>query len=66
MFAIIGITGRVGGDAAGRLLGMSKEIRAVARDEAHAWASKGALSPRHSTSVASPNGGGGIRVAQPE
>ena len=44
MFSIIGITGRVGGGAAGLLLGMGKQVRAVVRDEArgHVWASKGA------------------------
>jgi uncharacterized protein YbjT (DUF2867 family) len=44
MFSIIGITGRVGGGAASRLLGMGKQVRAVVRDEAkgHVWASKGA------------------------
>jgi len=44
MFSIIGITGRVGGGAASRLLGLGKQVRAVVRDEAkgHVWASKGA------------------------
>jgi uncharacterized protein YbjT (DUF2867 family) len=44
MCSIIGITGRVGGGAASRLLGMGKQVRAVVRDEAkgHVWASKGA------------------------
>ena len=44
MFSIVGITGRVGGDGASRLLGMGKQVRAVVRDEAqsHVWASKGA------------------------
>jgi uncharacterized protein YbjT (DUF2867 family) len=44
MFSIIGITGRVGGGAAGLLLGMGKQVRAVVRDEArgHVWASNGA------------------------
>jgi uncharacterized protein YbjT (DUF2867 family) len=44
MFSIIGITGRVGGGAASRLLEMGKQVRAVVRDEAkgHVWASKGA------------------------
>src|ERR1700689_4291148 len=44
MFSIIGITGRVGGGAASRLLGMGKQVRAVVRDEAkgQVWASKGA------------------------
>jgi NAD(P)H dehydrogenase (quinone) len=39
MFSIIGITGRVGGGAASRLLGMGKQVRAVVRDEAkgHVW-----------------------------
>jgi hypothetical protein len=34
MFSTIGITGRVGGGAASRLLAMGKEVRAVVRDEA--------------------------------
>jgi uncharacterized protein YbjT (DUF2867 family) len=44
MYSIIGITGRVGGGAASRLLGMGKQVRAVVRDEAkgRVWASKGA------------------------
>src|ERR1700722_2764498 len=44
MFSIIGITGRVGGGAASRLLGLGKQVRAIVRDEAkgHVWASKGA------------------------
>src|ERR1700683_503771 len=44
MFSIIGISGRVGGGTASRLLGMGKQVRAVVRDEAkgHVWASKGA------------------------
>jgi NAD(P)H dehydrogenase (quinone) len=44
MFSIIGMTGRVGGGAASRLLGMGKQVRAVVRDEARArvWASKDA------------------------
>jgi NAD(P)H-binding len=44
MFSIIGITGRVGGSAASRLLEMGKQVRTVVRDEAkgHVWASKGA------------------------
>jgi uncharacterized protein YbjT (DUF2867 family) len=44
MFSIIGITGRVGGGAAGLLLGMGQQVRAVVRDEArgHVWASNGA------------------------
>jgi uncharacterized protein YbjT (DUF2867 family) len=32
MFSTIGITGRVGGGAASRLLAMGKEVRAVVRD----------------------------------
>src|SRR5260370_34362610 len=44
MFSIIGITGRVGGGVASRLLGMGRQVRAVVRDEAkgQVWASKGA------------------------
>jgi len=44
MFSIIGVSGRVGGGAASRLLEMGKQVRAVVRDEAkgHVWASKGA------------------------
>lgn len=44
MFSIIGITGRVGGGAATRLLEMGKQVRAIVRDEAkgQVWASKGA------------------------
>jgi uncharacterized protein YbjT (DUF2867 family) len=44
MFSIIGITGRVGGGAASRLLGLGKQVRAIVRDEAkgQVWASKGA------------------------
>ena len=41
MFSIIGITGRVGGGAASRLLELGKQVRAVVRDEAkgQVWAS---------------------------
>ena len=44
MFSIIGITGRVGGGAASRLLGLGKQVRAVVRDQTKGdvWASKGA------------------------
>ena len=56
MFSIIGITGRVGGGAASRLLGLGTKVRAVVRDEAkgHVWASKGA-----SVAVADMTGGDG-------
>ena len=39
MFSMIGITDRVGGSAAHRLLGMGKQVRAVVRDVAkgHVW-----------------------------
>ena len=60
MFSIIGITGRVGGGAASRLLGMGKQVRVVVRDEAegHIWASKGA-----SVAVADMTDGDGLRRA---
>ena len=57
MFSIVGITGRVGGGAASRLLELGKQVRAVVRDEAkgHVWASKGA-----SVAVADMNDGDGL------
>ena len=60
MFSIIGVTGRVGGSAASRLLEMSKQVRAVVRDEAkgQVWASKGA-----SVAVADMTDGDGLRRA---
>ena len=60
MISIIGVTGRVGGSAASRLLEMSKQVRAVVRDEAkgQVWASKGA-----SVAVADMTDGDGLRRA---
>ncbi|HXN97836.1 MAG TPA: NAD(P)H-binding protein [Candidatus Acidoferrales bacterium] len=60
MISIIGVTGRVGGSAASRLLEMNKPVRAVVRDEAkgQVWASKGA-----SVAVADMTDGDGLRRA---
>ena len=60
LISIIGVTGRVGGSAASRLLEMSKQVRAVVRDEAkgQVWASKGA-----SVAVADMTDGDGLRRA---
>ena len=57
MFSIIGITGRVGGGTASRLLKMGKPVRAVVRDETkgRVWASKGA-----SVAVADMNDSAGL------
>src|SRR6202046_264602 len=60
LISIIGVTGRVGGSAASRLLEMNKPVRAVVRDEAkgQVWASKGA-----SVAVADMTDGDGLRRA---
>src|SRR5258708_1486694 len=53
MYAVTGITGKVGGTLAQTLLAVGKKVRAVVRDEAKAkpWADKGCAVPSASSAA---------------